>query len=408
MRSNNSTWLALVSTVAAVCLASTSTSWLTCAAAAADEIGQSAGSARSLTDPFGKSSVALTNPMPTSAPLKPTLRLEGKAEVSHTLYTNYDEWQAAQTYKQGVVALQMSNFVFAAECFKKAADGFANSPYDGRFQAEARFAEGQSDRLMRQYAKAAKAYTMAIDLFKVYDPRNPYLRAAIDQLNLLPKEHKLKAQAEHKEITLKALPPIMDRVNRTISLSAKHTELSGGVDIAALKDEDFFNGGNLLAQAAAVDVHEGYVKDQVYKAFLDMNCLEFTDLGANYYTAGNSYKPFKSDGKTIVVGAADDSFAPSVRININGKPCNICMDLPGMSRASKNALLVSDGQHILAIDPRTKDTWKLVTTFTKKAPDFSWTKLEHVKHLWIPKGAQAHSLFGGHSTPATARTPKTR
>ena len=308
-----------------------------------------------------------------------TTRLQGKAEVAQTLYTNYNEWLAAQFYKQGVSALQVNNFPLAAQNFKRAGDGFGMSPYDGRFFGESRYAEAQCCRLLRQFPRAAQLYGEAVAIFNAYDPHSPYLKAAADQLALLSKSNVLKGKTEQFHIKLKPLPPKMDRVPRNIALKGKAIELADGTSVATLKDEDFFNGGNLLARAAAVNVSDAFVHNKVYKAFIEMNCLEFTDLGGNYYTAPDYYKAFKSGGKTVVVGASDDFLAPSIRLTINGQQCTISMDLPGFNKASKNALVVTDGERILAIDPRTAETWKLVASFTKKVPEFTWSKLTHIK-----------------------------
>jgi hypothetical protein len=321
----------------------------------------------------------------------PHMKLEGKAEVAAPLFTNLREWQASQYYKQGVSALSVNNLYGAAEQFRIAADGFAMAN-NGRFQAQAKYAEAQTRRLLRQYPQAGMLYGAAADLFRKYDPTSPYLKASIDQVALLsgvgktdrnnPKKP-LHGQATENELPaaeqLKSLPVMTDHVDKVIPLAANVTTLAGGVKVDSLKDADFFNGGNLLPQAAAVNVKDAYVKNTVLKAFTDMTCLEFAALGGNYYTAPDLYSAFKVNGKAIVVGASDQAFSPTVKITINGKQVPVAMDLPGMSRHSKNVLLVTDEQHVLAMDPRTKDTWKLVTSFQKSVPEFNWWKLTHEK-----------------------------
>lgn len=318
------------------------------------------------------------------------IKLEGKAEVAAPLFSNLREWQASQFYKQGVSALAVNNLYGAAEQFRIAEAGFGMAN-NGRFQAQAKYAEAQTRRLLRQNAQAATLYAQAAELFRKYDPSSPYLKASIDQAGLLSmvgkpdfsKKKPLEGVATENDLlpadTLKSLPAMTDHVDKVIPLTGKVTQLAGGVKIDSLKDADFFNGGNLLPTAAAVNVTDGYVKNTVLKAFTDMTCLEFAALGGNYYTAPDLYSAFKVNGKAVVVGASDQAFSPTVKITINGKQASVAMDLPGMSRHSKNVLLVTDEQHVLAMDPRTSDTWKLCTQFNKGAPEFHWWKLTHEK-----------------------------
>ncbi len=319
-----------------------------------------------------------------------TMKLQGKAEVAAPLFTNLREWQASQFYKQGVSALAVNNLYGAAEQFRIAEAGFGMAN-NGRFQAQAKYAEAQTRRLLRQNAQSATLYAQAAELFRKYDPTSPYLKASIDQSGLLSmvgkpdltKKKPLQGQATENELppaeTLKSLPAMTDHVDKVVPLTGSVTQLAGGIKVDSLKDADFFNGGNQLPKAAAVNVTEGYVKNTVLKAFTDMTCLEFTALGGNYYTAPDLYSAFKVNGKAVVVGASDQAFSPTVKFTINGKQASVAMDLPGMSRHSKNVLLVTDEQHVLAMDPRTKDTWKLVTQFNKSVPEFHWWKLTHEK-----------------------------
>ncbi len=322
--------------------------------------------------------------------VQPRMKLEGKAEMAAPLFTNLREWQASQYYKQGVSALSVNNLYGAAEQFRIAEAGFAMAN-NGRFQAQAKYAEAQTRRMLRQNAQAATLYAAAAELFRKYDPTSPYLKASIDQVGLLsmvgktaPNNKKpLQGQATENELPpeqqLKSLPAMTDHVDKVVPLSGSVTQLAGGIKVDSLKDGDFFNGGNQLPKAAAVNVSDAYVKNTVLKAFTDMTCLEFAALGGNYYTAPDLYSSFKVNGKAIVVGASDQAFSPSIKLTINGKQATVAMDLPGMSRHSKNILLVTDEQHVLAMDPRTKDTWKLVTSFHKSVPEFNWWKLTHEK-----------------------------
>lgn len=322
--------------------------------------------------------------LPSKTPVQPVgsakavTVLQGRAEVQQQLYTNLQAWQAAQAYRQAVVALSAKDFSVAAKYFRQAGDAFASAG-EGRFLAQSRFAEAQSLRLLKQNEQAANLFEQSVELFRKYEPNSRFLKAALDQLNYLKKGRQLKGKIAQTEPTFQALPALRDTVSRTVPLKGKITQLQDGTSIASLKDNDFFTGGRLLPQAASVDVSDGYVRDTVYKAFVQMDCLEFTALGGNYLTAPENYKAFKADGKTVVVGAMDDFGSPVIGLTLNGRQYRVCMDLPGMSKYSKNVLVVTDGQHVLAIDPRTRDTWKLVASFAHRKPDFSWSKLIHDK-----------------------------
>ena len=235
---------------------------------------------------------------------------------------------------------------------------------------------------MRQDAKAAKIFGMAADLFKRYDPSNPFLKASLARMDDRKPPAPLQGKLTHQDVRLRSLPPQMDTVQRNIPLKGNVTELEDGTKVASLHDNDFFTGGQrrLLPEAAAADIHEGFVKDQILKAFAQMNCLEFAALGGNTYTAPDNYTSLKSGGKPIVIGASDEFWSPSIKLFLNGKQYGISMDLPGMNKYSHNVLVVTDGQHVLALDPRTHDTWKLMAAVAKKrkGPEFNWQKLGHI------------------------------
>jgi hypothetical protein len=312
---------------------------------------------------------------PTMAVPPKIQRLEGRAELAQPL----EGWQASQAYRQGFAAMNANNFAAAANCFKVAGDGFEASG-EGVHAGEARFAEAQANKLMRQDAKAAKIFGMAAELFKKYDPSNPFLKASLARMG--DKKPPLQGTLTHQDVRLRSLPPQMDTVQRTIPLKGKVTELDDGTKIASLHDNDFFTGGQrrLLPEAAAADINEGFIKDQILKAFAQMNCLEFAALGGNTYTAPDNYTSLKSGGKPIVIGASEELWSPSIKLFLNRKQYGISMDLPGMNKYSHNVLVVTDGQHVLAIDPRTHDTWKLMAAVAKKqkGPEFNWQKLGHV------------------------------
>lgn len=322
---------------------------------------------------------------------KPNLKLEGKAEFQQ--YTGIAAWQASQNYRQGVAALGVKDYAMAADFFKQAGSGFAVSDGAGKYLAEARFAEGQARRLLKQNAQAAKLFSEAVELFRKYDIGSSYLKAAVDYRNALTKSTPLSGKVAKNEASLKSLPAQMDMVDKHVILKGKLTKLEDGTKIAALKDDDFFNGGSkrLLPEAAGVDVSDGYVHNTLFKAFAKMNCLEWAELGGNLYTAPDNYFALKANGKTTVIGASDQFWSPVIQLVLNGRQYGICMDLPGMSSYSHNVLVVTDGQHVLAIDPRTYDTWKLTASFSKRHPEFSWSKLTHIKKPTIISGSDANA-----------------
>jgi hypothetical protein len=79
------------------------------------------------------------------------------------------------------------------------------------------------------------------------------------------------------------------------------------------------------------------------------------------------------------VGAATDLQCPFAELKLNGKMYKVPMDLPRLSPNSRNVMLVTDDRHVLAIDPRTSEAWKLCANFSKKVPDFNWWKLGRQK-----------------------------
>lgn len=333
--------------------------------------GQTVSALARTADDHGPVLHALT---PTMATPPKSTRLEGRAEVAQPL----EGWQASQAYRQGFAAMNANNFAAAANCFKTAGDGFEASG-EGVHAGEARFAEAQARKFMKQDAQAARLFGQAADLFKKYDPGNPFLKAALGRM---AERTPLQGKVSHIDSRLRSLPPQMDTVQRNIPLKGKVTELEDGTKVASLHDNDFFTGGQrrLLPEAAAADINEGFIKEQILKAFAQMNCLEFAALGGNTYTAPDNYSPLKSGGKPIVIGASDELWSPSIKLYLNGKQYGVSMDLPGMNKYSHNVLVVTDGQHVLSIDPRTHDTWKLMVAVSKKQkrPEFNWQKLAHV------------------------------
>ncbi len=316
----------------------------------------------------------------------PSMKLQGRAEVQQDVRRdrNLEAWQASQAYRWGAMSLDVGNLPYAADWFKVAGDGFEASIGEGKFLADARFAEAHSRMMLRQGAKAAPLFEIAARLFRKYDPNSPFLKASLAALQRLPKPGPLQAKIEKFEPTklnLIALPGQIDKVGRDVPLKSKISKFEDGTLLASLKDEQFFIGGKkrLLSQAAALDIGDDYVKKTIYKAFLKMTCLETTALTGNYETATRNYQALKASGRPVAVGAADDINTPVVTLLLNGKNYIVPMDLPGIDRTSRNVLLVTDGQDVLAIDPRTDDTWKLIATFYNQRGDFNWWKLTHTK-----------------------------
>jgi hypothetical protein len=130
---------------------------------------------------------------PTGVKLKPKLaptepeaptRLQAGAVVYQQRDPYLEVWRASQLYRQGAYALAMQDPRFAAECFKGSGDAFEASIGEGRFLAESRFAEAQSRRLMGQIPQSARLFQISADIFRRTDPYNPYLIAALQNLQL--------------------------------------------------------------------------------------------------------------------------------------------------------------------------------------------------------------------------------
>ncbi len=332
----------------------------------------------------------------------PTLKLEGHAEVQQ-IQRDMQAWQASQTYRQGAYLMSVKDYASAADAFKQAGDGFLASLGEGKFCAESRFAEAQCRRLMGQKARSAELFQIALDMFRNYDPHNPFLKAAqayVDQSQGgSPKLHGHTAKLASATSTAVPTPifrPSEGFVDPNIRLTANVTTLQGGV-----KEDDIFTGSKMYAeQPTAADISDKFVHDTVYKAFLEMNCLEMAALGGNYYTAPESYKSLKASGKSLVIGGADSTACPQVTMKLNGRDYPIQMNLPGISKGRKNVLVATDGLHVVAIDPQTNETWRLVPQFSKQGADFNWAKLTHKKdpRAFMPppprrKGKPVKSLF---------------
>ena len=287
--------------------------------------------------------------------------------------------QGFGTYQQAWYALGSKQYAVAANYFQMAGDQMEATGGESRFLAEARFAEAQTRKLMGQYDRSIALYRRSIEIFQNCDPNSFYLKAAQDALKDMTKP--LKAEIKKTNLPLKAMPiPGIENVSSDVQLTAQATCLDTGVSVDTLHSGDFFNRSRgTLPMTAAVDISDDYSKKVIHSAFLKMNCLETGAVGATNYTAALFYKPITSNGKPIAVGAGSDLLCPTAEIRINGKNYKIPMDLPHISPNSRNVMLVTDAKHVLAIDPRTNEAWKLCANFTKKIPDFSWWKLGRQK-----------------------------
>ena len=68
-----------------------------------------------------------------------------------------------------------------------------------------------------------------------------------------------------------------------------------------------------------------------------------------------------------------------MEMKLNGREYSVPINLPGMATGSKNVLLATDGLHVIAVDPKNTDTWRLTPDFSRANADFSWSKLTHKK-----------------------------
>lgn len=292
-------------------------------------------------------------------------------------------------YQQGWQLLNMRQFHYAADYFQMAGDQMEASGGASRYLAEARYAEAQTRRLIAQYDRSKALYKRAIAIFEQVDPTSFYLKAARDALKeMSPQEDKpakpvksapLKAAVKKTAPPAKLTPmpvPGVEKVASEVPLSGKITQLDNGVAINSLHDGDFFNRSRgTLTQTAAVDISDNFVKDVIHKAWAKMNCNETAEIGATHYSAPVFYKAIKSGGKPLAVGAGNDLLSPVAELKLNGKIYKVPMDLPHISPNSRNVLLITDDRTVLAVDPRTSESWKLNANFSKKVPEFNWTKL---------------------------------
>lgn len=352
-----------------------------------------AGSSASGVAPGGtylQGGISATERFPAPAGLRPPASLPAPSGLSPQ-QAGYCQARGFSAYQQGWYALGHQQFQIAADYFQIAGDQLEAGTGQSRFLAEARFAEAQTRRLMGQYDRSADLYRKAIAVFQQVDPTSFYLKAAFQALKEMgkatyaPVNKKAPLKGEVKKQASEELTPLFPKedtmhVGRDVVLTSRVTKLDNGTSILNLADGAFFNRSRgMLTQTAAVDVSDNFVKDCVKKAFLKMNCLEMTTLGATHYSAPTEYRAIKSGGSPIAVGGGNDLTCPVAELKLNGKMYKVPMDLPHISANSKNVLLITDTRHVLAIDPRTNDTWKLCANFSRKIPDFNWWKLGRQK-----------------------------
>lgn len=116
-------------------------------------------------------------------------------------------------------------------------------------------------------------------------------------------------------------------------------------------------------------------KKVLYKGFLAMNCLEFNELGANYLTAERNYRG--AGIKYGVSSRAGGSMSADTTVNFGGRDHVVQLALPGFRGGQ--VFLYTNDQHLLAIDPRTYDTWLWQPSSNMSDAGALWKKLTHRK-----------------------------
>lgn len=116
-------------------------------------------------------------------------------------------------------------------------------------------------------------------------------------------------------------------------------------------------------------------KKVLYKGFLAMNCLEFNELGANYLTAERNYR-----GAGIKYGVSSrtsGSMFADTTVNFGGRDHVVQLALPGFRGGQ--VFLYTNDKNLLAIDPRTYDTWLWRPPSNVSDVGAVWKKLTHSK-----------------------------
>jgi hypothetical protein len=338
------TWLVLVAVL------STATINLNALAVGTEQGGR--------TDP-----TALVPPPSTEVP-KSKLKFEGKAEVTVAEDNAARAQNATRFYKLGVKALDKRDYNGAALDFMHAGDILQSLSGCEKFLAEARFAEAQARRLAGQKVTAARLYQSAVDLFEEYDPLNAYLKAALD--NLRPLKPELKGKINQSEVRLNALA----NTNRLITVD-RNIVLKGGIS----------DNGIILTDVEHAKLDNDFIRKTVYKAFCEMTCIETTALGSNSITAETRWLPLIAKGSVVSFSTSSSNFLnPLITIKLNGRYFTVPVDLPGLSANRRTVYLLTDGAHIIAIDPAKETVWSLNVFFKGgNDADFTWKKMEHRK-----------------------------
>lgn len=127
--------------------------------------------------------------------------------------------------------------------------------------------------------------------------------------------------------------------------------------------------------AGVADPIGGKEKKVLYKGFLKMNCLEFNELGANYYTADKNYRGVGI--KYGISGRTSGAIEGDTTVSYGGRDHTIHMSMPGFRGGQ--VFLYSNDQHLIAIDPRTYDAWLWEPKSTFSDLGGAWKKLTHRK-----------------------------
>jgi hypothetical protein len=131
----------------------------------------------------------------------------------------------------------------------------------------------------------------------------------------------------------------------------------------------------MSALAGVAEPIAGKEKKVLYKGFLKMNCLEFNELGANYYTADKNYRGVGI--KYGISGRTSGAIEGDTTVSYGGRDHTIHMAMPGFRGGQ--VFLYSNDQHLIAIDPRTYDAWVWEPKSTFSDLGGTWKKLTHRK-----------------------------
>lgn len=240
--------------------------------------------------------------------------------------------------------------------------------------------------MKRAYFGSSSGFPLLLSIFVAALPVSAFVERHAVQLQkqvpeLAPalKSLQLQGKAEHHyHPTLEELVTMPAAVDRCLPFKGYVNRLADGTKLASLRDDQLFqeDSRRFIPEMATVDLSNNYVKSAIYKAFLKMDCLEFAALGANYYTAPESYESFHYGGRNIAIGASTHFESPELKLMLGGILYKVTMELPGLSSSSHNVIVITDGRHILSIDPKTSETWMLAS-ISRVPPQLAWLKLRH-------------------------------